>query len=512
MNLSKELVQYCKDMLLKCEIDGDILIFDDKEYQIVDEDETIFSADFDFMPVSKYEVYGYVYKFGGRVYIQEGREVTLKEFKYAGDPLQKIPTESFLGVHSGNEILNGVGMYEDWIKKAKFLGVKNLGICEKNTLMGALDFQEKCNKENIKPIIGMTFAVKGLGLDPYYVKAYVKNFEGWQNLLKINRLINVEEKLFISENNLRENNGGLFLVLDPKSLEFNWAPDFIGNYCLDTVNYSDPERDEWYVNNLSKFIQSDLKPTAIYDAYNLEKNEWEVREKLWGIAKTFDYKSKNQFFKNSDQYAKEIISLFEDGNKSWIKLFKTAIKNTSSIVEECNFKYDTSSRHLPAYIMSEKESEMFKSNEELFIHLVKKGFKDRGVKVTQVYIDRLKSEIKVLKAGQVIDYFLTLYDIVKYAKNKDILVGIGRGSAGGSLVSYLLGIIQIDPIEFNLIFERFLNMGRMGSVEECGAFEIETDSGVIKLNEKSIIRVNRSGRDMPIFVEDLLEGDEITKY
>ena len=90
-----------------------------------------------------------------------------------------------------------------------------------------------------------------------------------------------------------------------------------------------------------------------------------------------------------------------------------------------------------------------------------------------------------------------------------MLTGIGRGSAGGSLVSYLLGIIQINPMEFDLLFERFLNIGRMGEFRECDAFEIETDQGIIKLNEGSLIKIVRNEKETVIFVEQLLEGDEI---
>lgn len=508
----KQLKQYCEEKLLQFEIQDDLFIFNDKEYQIVDQDALLFDSDFDFLPKSSYDVDGFIYQFGGHFYIQEGEEVSLDRLIYKGKAVQKIPMQSFISIHSGNELLNGVSLYGDWIKKAKFLGIKNLGICEKKTLAGVIDFQNQCKKNDINSIIGMTIPVKGKGEDPYDLKAYVKDFQGWQNLLKFNSLLNVEEQLFVLEEIVEKYQEGLIFILDPKTIDFKNIPPFIKYYNVDTVKFEDEEKDLSFFNNLGEFLQSDLLPVCAYDAYYLEQEDWIVRERLWGIAKSFDFKTKNQHFKNYDEFARELILLFEKDNKSWIKLFKSSIENLNTIVSECQFEYDTTSRHLPAYIMTREEQENFDSNEELFMHLIKKGFKDRKIVHAEKYIERLKEEIHVLKTGDVIDYFLTLHDIVRYARSQDILVGIGRGSAGGSLVSYLLGIIQIDPIEFNLLFARFLNVGRMGEFKECKAYEIETESGTITLNEKSLLRVKREDKELPIFIEDLQQGDEILKY
>ena len=110
------------------------------------------------------------------------------------------------------------------------------------------------------------------------------------------------------------------------------------------------------------------------------------------------------------------------------------------------------------------------------------------------------------------DYFLLTRDIANFAKSNGVLLGLARGSAGGCLVSYLLDITEIDPLEYGLIFERFLNKGRMGAWTECEAYEIETDDGKIKLNEKSLLKVIRNQKEINIFVESLQEGDEIINY
>lgn len=511
---TKELKKYCESKLLDFELSEDgILMLDNKEYCIVDDQETLFDSDFTFLPSSEFDVDGYVYKFGGRWYLQdiEEKEGQLKELLNIGKAKQKLPIINFLGIHSGNEMLNGVGTYKKWLKKAKFLGVKALGICENKSLSGVIAFQTICKDNDIKPIIGMVIPIES-DLGKYRIKAYAKNFEGWQSLLKFNEILNVEGKTHVSEEILKENAESIHIIIDPKETQFNIKPDFIKYYQLDTVIFEEEEKDIDYINNLEAYLKSSMEPIAIYDAYCPEQDEWDVREKLWGISKVFDYRTKNQYFKNTDQYALEFISMFEETDKSWVKIFKKSMVNLQGLVDSCNFEYDLTNRHLPKYFMTEEECEKFSTNEDFFMHLIKKGFKERGITGGQKYIDRLKKEIKILKDGDVIDYFLITYKIIKAAKENDTLVGIGRGSAGGSLVSYLLGIIQIDPLEFDLLFERFLNPGRMGEWKECKAYEIETNEGKIRLNEKSLVRVMRNQKEMPIFVEDLKEGDEIIRY
>ena len=511
----KELEQHCEKMLLNYSIEGDVLIVGGNKYEIIDSEQVLFNEDFDFLPYyDNGDINKFVYQFCGHWYIQEdGEETTMTPLKYIGEVKQRVQTNHFLGIHSGNELLNGVGLYSDWIKKAKFLGIKTLGICEKNNIGGSLDFQKQCIKNGVKPVIGISIDIKR-GKDIYSIKCYSKNFIGWQNLLKFTYKLNVENEPNIDESFLIENMDGISVIIDPKSCQNIGFSNITNLYQLDTVIFEEENKDIQYVGNLKSFILSDMKPISIFDAYYIEKDDYKVREKLWGIAKSYDFRSKNQYFKNNDAFATELMQMFVKGNTSWIKLFKEAESNLNDLVESSNFVYDTTSRHLPKYEMTDEESKNFSSNDQLFMHLIKEGFKDRGIKkeVQQKYVNRLKSEIDVLRKGDVIDYFLITRDILNFAKSKDILIGIGRGSAGGSLVSYLLGIIQINPIEFDLIFERFLNEGRMGALTECKGYLIGTSDGNIKLNEKSILKVLRNGIEINTFVEELQINDIIKKY
>ena len=515
MKQINKLKEYCKKMLLDFEIEENCLSLGDNLYRIIENDDRLlFDEELNFLPSEADELEdGYVFEFGGRWYLQnKDEEVTLTELCYIGKAKEKLPTNSFLGIRSSYELMNGLGLYKDWVKKAKFLGIESLGICEKATLSGVLVFQNECQQNNIKSIIGMTVPIKGI--EEYDIKLYVKNFQGWLNLLKFNTKLNVEGQSYIEESFLIDNKDDLFLIADPKSMNFSESNmlKYIDFYQLDTANFINEEKDSWYVDNLEKFITSNLRPISIYDAFYLEQEDYRTREVVWAVAKAFDDKTNNQFFKSKSQYATELINMFEEGNKSWIKIYKEALSNEQQLIKQCNFEYDTNTRHLPKYIMTEEESSEYNSNEELFLGLIKKGFKEKGIK-EQVYIDRLKTEIEVLRMGDVIDYFLALHDIIRQSKKEGFLTGIGRGSAGGSLIAYLLGIIQIDPLEFDLLFERFLNSGRMGEYKDKPMFTLtlENDSK-IQLAEGALVKVLRDDKEKVIFIHEIQEGDDLIKY
>jgi DNA polymerase-3 subunit alpha len=514
MNQIKKLENYLKEQLLSFKITGDILTIDNKDFYIVSDDTNVFEVN---LP-EEYEeqVEEYVYEFCGRWYTQKfGEEPSLSELKYKGEAVQKLPIKSFLGIHSGYELMNGVGLYKEWVKKAKFLGIETLGICEKHSLSGAFAFQQECQKNGLKSIIGMQVDVKvNSNQKICTVKLYCKDFQGWLNLLKLNTILNVDGKTYIEEDFFNKNTDGLIIIIDPKTTDYNASLEVADYYQLDTVKFINENRDDEYIDNLEKFIMNDilLQPISICDAYYLEQRDFETREVLWDINKGYDDKTDNQYFKNRDQYAKELISMFENGNESWKKLFKLAIANEKTVVEECNFVYDTNSRHLPKYKMTEEQSKQFETSEQLFMHLIKKGFKDKGIK-EQKYIDRLKVEIDVLRKGDVIDYFLSLYDIIQFSRRVDMLTGLARGSAAGSLVAYLLDLIKIDPLDFDLLFERFLNIGRMGEWVDAPLYSLEMEDGsVVEIMEGTLIRLIRDGKEMIVPIDEVQESDEILKY
>jgi DNA polymerase III subunit alpha len=412
----------------------------------------------------------YVFNFGGKYYwTPKGSEKSprLNRLKYLGKAKVDYPTISFLGIHGGFELLNGSRTYSDWVKKAKFLGVKNLGICEKNTLAGVLKFQLECVKAGIKPIVGETVSVCVEKEDRFYdIKCFVKDEEGWLNLLSINKHINVDNVKFIRESDLFKYSKGLFFVIDPKSLDFDKAfpfdlseEDFY--YQLDTVEFENEERDEWYLKNLKKFYYSAFKPVSIVDAYYLDKEDYFIKKKLNLIRKENDPFTVNQYFKDKGDYFQELDLLSDPDSDELFIVFEEAVKNENKIAHFCNFNIDTKQRHLPRYEMNEEESSLYKDNDELLKALFLSGLKRKvSEKDYQRGLDRLNKEFEVIKIGDVVDYFLILHDIVRWSRSQKILSGIGRGSGGGSLIAYCLDLIHVNPLEFDLLFERFLTVER----------------------------------------------------
>ena len=535
--LFAELIEYLDENYIDYKILDDqdefLVQIDDKVYQLFEplkwEEEdrgSFFDGDFNWI-CDQTEYDYYVYRFGSVWYrLEKGQEknVKLDRLKWIGkakyeDELFYINT--FLGIHGPFEFMNGMNLYDWWCKKAKFLGFISLGICEKNTLAAALKFQYACQKSGLRSIQGMEIEVGDEEKDiKYTIKAFCKNNTGWKNLLYFNKILNVDRRL-VTEQEIRENAEGLVWIWDPKTISYDKINSsmkkLIRYYELDTVEYTKDERDEWYLKNLKKFYSSDLEPVAMSDAYCIEK-EWQpIREKLNVLGKKVVHESENQYFKNCQEYFIELQSLFKDDN-ALFDTFQRALENLEDISFECNFVIETQIRHMPEYTMTKEESERYSSNLEMFEDLVFKGLEEHKDDVLDKYPievleERLQREMKVIEDGEVVDYFLELRDILNWAKDNRVLLGSGRGSACGCLVSYLLGLNYINPLDYNLLFERFLTAGRLMRHDKVEEVIInEDDSNPIVLETSQFVRILRQGNKMTIKAGDLIEGDELVDY
>ena len=293
-----KLIQYLKAKLIQHEVDFEkqIITINNTSYSLADEDDIIFDEKMNFLPENEFNN-PMIYLFAGRWYVNnQDEKLELDELIYKGQANQKLPCTSFLGIRSGYELGNGLGNYSSYINKAKFLGTTALGICEKNTLAGVLDFQSACLKNGIKPIIGMTISVQGNKTN-YDAKVYAKNFQGWLALLKFNEIINVDAHAGITLDLIQYYSKDIYFIADPKSMPYESCNNLFDFYQLDTVRFSDIEKDEQYINNLEKFIKSEIKPISIVDSFYLEQEDFQTREFMWTFLKKFDDRTENQFFK-----------------------------------------------------------------------------------------------------------------------------------------------------------------------------------------------------------------------
>lgn len=529
-----ELLQYLADnFILYEEVSEFVINIDGQTYELFepfkweDQDKGIFFDEEFHWACDRTNYDNYIFKFGSIWYsLKKGNEnnVKLEKVKWIGKAnlfSDELYIDTYLGVHGSFELMNGLELYDEWCKKAKFLGITSLGICERGILAASMKFQDACQKVGLRPIQGLEINVLNEKKDlRYTIKAFVKNKEGWSNLLRLSEIMNVEGSSYVSEEDIEDCYDGLIFIWDPKTISYSNIPrnfnEIVEYYQLDTVVFEKEERDKAYLDNLKKFFKSDLKPVAMCDAYYTEKEFAPIKKKVNSLGKIVTHESQNQYFKNYQEYFEELGSLFGDDDK-FIETYDNAISNLKDISFECNFLIETQNRHMPVYYMTDEEALEYEDNIQMFEDLVFKGIEEHP-ELLEKYSDeiigeRLDRELKVIEDGKVVDYFLTLRDIVNWCKKENILLGSGRGSAAGSLVSYLLGLVQVNPLDYDLLFERFLTMGRLIRHEKVEEVIInEESSSPIRIKSKDFVRIFRGDEKLVIKASDLQENDILVDY
>lgn len=546
---SKRLGTWCIQNYLKLETTKDDFIFKigDKLFVLVlpNEDGKVINKHCCFFlteeDLQDIEFDYFLFEFGGKWYYNKLKEFVDKDFneiyfeadfndlKYLGEADINLKYEFVnLGVHSEYELLNGSHKADLWSKKAKFLGQKAIAICDKNTLAGCLSMQLACEKLEMKSIIGYTATVaedydKDKDVQTTYeIKLYVTNEQGWQNLLQVNKCINVDYDGFIPEENLWQLGKGLIAILSTNNRlnyvnnateGYNYIIECIEKfeevyYQIDSVEFYSDKDDLKILNQYKFYLENyvtDLKPILINDCYYADREMFILKEMLNKVdRKAYSY-SENQHFKTLDENFLELGKLFK--NKAAFKeLFDMAVSSTVKVSNLVDFKINTGEAKFPKYKFLNG-----KTNVDLFFELLNKGF-DKKItpffkgKKLQEYYERVEKECKVILGGGdgFIDYFLILWDIVKWSKDNGIIVGTGRGSVGGCLLAFLLDIITVDPVKNNLLFERFMNETR--AIPQMFYIVDLTDGRRIELEKgKNVKLINEKEK----LVDDLINGDEL---
>ena len=484
-----------------------------------------------------------VFKFGNNWYYHDLRkDFALNILKYVGQRNQ--PTHQFeyvnLGIHTPFELLNGSFMPNLWVRKAMFCGHKAIGICDKNTMAACYQLQKECEWAGIKPIFGYSLTIKDndtlIG-----AKVYVQTQQGLRNLLRIQKAIMVDSlDKTIEWNELLNRGAGNVLVLDKYSSY--WIKDNpslvddlrgafedvfyqvdLSEYKAERIDIKVLEATKYYFDYL--FGTSDVRPILLCDCYYLDKDDAKNKIILNKVAEGAAHEqSDDQYYKDVDEHYAVFEQLF-DGNKWDVDiLFKECCDNTLVIAEGAVARFDNTRNFMPKYDMLPEEKEKYGTTHNMFKQLLEEGLQRLVPPEKQEqYRKQMEYEKYIIESTNNVDYLLVQYDTCNWSRRNNILVGCGRGSAAGSLLLYLLGITLIDPLQYGLIFERFLLPERAGlyktdttiigqDIESTRYVEISLEDGhVLKVDADAELIVKREGEENPVIVyaDELLEGDDI---
>ena len=352
----------------------------------------------------------------------------------------------------------------DLIKKAKEDGYDSLGITDLNNMYGVLKFYNNCTENGIKPIIGLQVDVIGFSEEKTKVLFYAKNNEGYKCLLKFSSLVKLEKKLEIKD--LSQYTKDLILIIPGEENElvkllFNRF-DILKlvlqykNLC-DDIYFGVNVQTQQMRNNMTQLVTTfnkfGIKSVSLDKVSYLNKEDYEVFKVLNCIGSGTNEHEETEKERNS--------YLFNEAERNnFYKNDLTLLTNTLEIRDKCNVKIKFEGYKMPIYDANIDTNLYLK---ELSIIGLKRRLELNKIdkKEYKTYADRLFYELDVILKMGFGDYFLIVYDFIKYAKSNKILVGPGRGSASGSLVAYSLGITEVDPLKYGLLFERFLNPERV---------------------------------------------------
>ena len=411
-----------------------------------------------------------------------------------------------LHVHSEYSLLDGMSRIKDLPVRAKELGMKAIALTDHGVMYGAVDFYKECKKNDIKPIIGCEVYVaprsrfeKEAGRDSGYnhLILLAKNKEGYQNLSKLVSLSFVEGFYYkprIDLEILEKYSEGLICLSAclAGSLSQALIQDDMQKAEEIALWHKRVFKDDYYIeiqhNGLrqqiminQKLIQLarklDIPLVATNDAHYLKKEDSYFHEVLLCIQTGKRMSDEDRMrFETQEFYIKspeEMADYFSE--------FPDAIENTVKIAEKCNYDFEFGVTKLPNYDVPEE----YATHLDYFKDLCYKGIKKRyGENPAEEVMSRLEYEISVIDKMGYVDYFLIVWDYINYAKSVEIPVGPGRGSGAGSIAAYAIGITDIDPLKYGLLFERFLNPERVSMPDFDVDFCYERRGEVIEYVER----------------------------
>ena len=388
-----------------------------------------------------------------------------------------------LHIHSEFSLLDGANRIKDLPVRAKELGMDAMAITDHGVMYGAIDFYKACKKEGIKPIIGCEVYVaprsrfdKEPGVDNKYnhLILLAKNNQGYKNLSKLVSLGFIDGYYYkprIDLEILEKYSEGLVCLSACLAGSVNQA-------LLNGQNEKAEEIALWHKRVFGEDYYIELQNNGI-------KEQVLANQKLVQLARKLDIPlvatNDAHYLKKEDAYNHEVLLCIQTGKRmsdedrmkfdteelyvkspeemiDYFKAFPDAIENTVKIAEKCNVEFEFGHTILPNYEVPEG----YETHYDFLEDLCKKGMVKRyGSSIPEEYQKRAEYELGVIKKMGYVDYYLIVWDYIHYAKTHNIPVGPGRGSGAGSILAYSIEITDIDPMKYNLLFERFLNPERV---------------------------------------------------
>lgn len=386
-----------------------------------------------------------------------------------------------LHVHTEYSLLDGSAKINDLLDRAKELGMKSLAITDHGAMYGAIDFYKAAQSKGIKPIIGCEVYLAArtrLDKEPadarsYHLVLLAENNEGYQNLIKLVSIAYIEgfyRKPRIDIELLRKYHKGIIALgaclAGPVSRrllnnDYEAAKETAllleeimgkGNFFLELQDHGMSEQQK--VNQMTMRLAEEVQIPLVVtnDVHYIKDEDAESHEVLLCIqtGKTME---------DDDRMVYEGGQFFLKSGEEMAELFPyalEAIENTNRIAERCNVEFEFHKLKLPRFDVPDG-----KTAEDYLRERCYEGLKKRYPSITPELEERLEYELDIIIQMGFVDYFLIVGDFIRYAKDEGIPVGPGRGSAAGSIVAYTLEITNIDPIKYQLLFERFLNPERV---------------------------------------------------
>ncbi len=388
-----------------------------------------------------------------------------------------------LHVHSEYSLLDGANRIKELPKVAKELGMDAIAITDHGVMYGVIEFYKACKAEGIKPIIGCEVYVaprtrfdKEVGIDNKYnhLILLAKNNEGYKNLSKMVSIGFTEGYYYkprIDLETLEKYHDGLICC---SACMAGSVPQAILEGNMEKAE----EIALWYKNLFGEDYYLEIQTNTL-------KEQTLVNQKLVELSKKLEIPlvatNDAHYTRKEDAYNHEVLLCIQTGKKmsdvdrmrfatddfyikspeevkAFFPNFPEALENTVKIAEKCNVEFEFGHTILPNYEVPKE----FPTHYDYFKKLCDDGIRKRyGQNPPQEILDRMEYEISVIQKMGYVDYFLIVWDFINWAKSNGIPVGPGRGSGAGSIVAYAIGITDIDPIQYNLLFERFLNPERI---------------------------------------------------